>query len=288
MDLGLCECPMGMLRGPCKHKHLVAANFSIPSPDVIPSSDSESDSALRAFYHFLGTGTQMNANWYRPLSHPDELTSDMPLHQGIFNFMRVRSISSEDEFAVQSGEDHPNSSKKLLPAPSYMVYDADGELIDEGNDVENQNDMEKFSDELQDEMKAFTTNMLTRLRNDSERYMKPMKYFFKNIKQAHDAGPGKFIKAMYTFGTEFNTASMKGRRKNAGVIGINSTHRSRRLYKVRGSGKAPMGRPSNAVRPRKRGSEPVVHILPAKQRKIKYPRSISKAVAANRAAEKNH
>ena len=29
MDLGLCECPMGMLRGPCKHKHVVAVNFNV-------------------------------------------------------------------------------------------------------------------------------------------------------------------------------------------------------------------------------------------------------------------
>ena len=29
MDLGLCECPMGILPGTCKHKHAVAANFDV-------------------------------------------------------------------------------------------------------------------------------------------------------------------------------------------------------------------------------------------------------------------
>ena len=291
MDLGLCECPMGMLRGPCKHKHLVGANFSIPSPDVIPSSDSEKDSALRAFYHFLGTGTQMNANWYRPLAQPDEVTSAVPFHPDIFNFMRVHSIPDEDEtnFDVDHGHSQLHeSAEKVIAAPTFMVYDADGQRIDGGDSDESEDDTERISDELQEELNSFTTDMLIRLRNDPERYKKPMKYFLKNIKQVHDAGPRKFIHAMYTFGADFNTASTKGRRKNAGRIGINSTHKSRRLYKARGSGAAPMGRPSNAVRPRKRGSEPVAHILPAKQRKIKNPRSLSKAVAANRAAEKKH
>ena len=66
MDLGLCKCPMGMLRGPCKHKHVVAANFNVVCAEIIPSSDSLSASHLREFYHFLATGTQKDKNWYRP------------------------------------------------------------------------------------------------------------------------------------------------------------------------------------------------------------------------------
>ena len=47
MDLGLCECPMGMLRGPCKHKHVVAEHFNLVTPDVISTNDPR----IRAFFH---------------------------------------------------------------------------------------------------------------------------------------------------------------------------------------------------------------------------------------------
>ena len=36
MDLRLCQCPAGMLRGPCKHKQLVADHFNLVCADVIP------------------------------------------------------------------------------------------------------------------------------------------------------------------------------------------------------------------------------------------------------------
>ena len=68
MDLGFCECPMGMLRGPCMHKHAVAANFNVVCANIIPSRDPFSNSHLREFFHFLATGTQNDKNWYRPLS----------------------------------------------------------------------------------------------------------------------------------------------------------------------------------------------------------------------------
>ena len=49
MTLGLCECAMGLSKGPCKHKHIVAKHFDVASLHTIPS-DNE---IMRAFYHFL-------------------------------------------------------------------------------------------------------------------------------------------------------------------------------------------------------------------------------------------
>ena len=45
MDLGICECSSGMLRGPCKHKQIVAIHFNLISSDLIP----EQDPRVRAF-----------------------------------------------------------------------------------------------------------------------------------------------------------------------------------------------------------------------------------------------
>ena len=291
MDLGLCECPMGMLRGPCKHKHAVAKKFPVISSDVIPSSDSNSDSALRAFYHFIGTGTQLSANWYRPLLQGSDVATDIPFQQDIFQFMRVQSSNDDTGVAEVVGEEPEEPSdvvQDLIPAPSYMLYNANGERIDAGAEDHNKNDDESLIENIEDELSAFSSEIVNRLQTDSERYKDSIKYFMKNVQKIQNATPGKFIKAMYSFNTEFNSAATKGRRKNAGNIGVNSTHRSRRLYKARGSGTAQKGRPSKAVRPRKRGSDPVATILPCKQRKIKNPRNLSKAVAALRPAEKKH
>ena len=35
MDLGLCDCSSGMLRGPCKHNQIVATHFNLISSDLI-------------------------------------------------------------------------------------------------------------------------------------------------------------------------------------------------------------------------------------------------------------
>ena len=45
MDLGLCECSSGMLRGSCKHNQIVATHFNLISSDLIP----EQDPRVRAF-----------------------------------------------------------------------------------------------------------------------------------------------------------------------------------------------------------------------------------------------
>ena len=149
-------------------------------------------------------------------------------------------------------------------------------------------DLEDFTGQLANVLDAFKADILRRVQNDPKQYKKPVKYFIKNMKIVHNSAPKKFIKSMYTFGVVFNFPAQKGKRKNATQIGINNTNKSRRLYKSRGSSAAPKGRPSNAVRPKKRDSETVAHILPTKKRKSKQPRSISKSVAANRPSEKKH
>ena len=52
MDLGLCDCSSGMLRGPCKHNQIVATHFNLISFDLIP----EQNPRVRAFHHYLATG----------------------------------------------------------------------------------------------------------------------------------------------------------------------------------------------------------------------------------------
>ena len=64
MDLRLCECYMGQLKGPCKHKSIVSTTQNIPCFDVVPTENPE----MRALFMYLGTGKSQNPNWFRPLS----------------------------------------------------------------------------------------------------------------------------------------------------------------------------------------------------------------------------
>ena len=64
MDLRLCECYMGQLKGPCKHKSIVSTTQNIPSFDVVPTENPE----MRALFMYLGTGKKQNPNWFKPLS----------------------------------------------------------------------------------------------------------------------------------------------------------------------------------------------------------------------------
>ena len=41
MELRLCECYMGQLKGPCKHKSIVSTTQNIPSFDVVPTENPE-------------------------------------------------------------------------------------------------------------------------------------------------------------------------------------------------------------------------------------------------------
>ena len=94
MNVGLCECPQGMLKGPCKHKQAVANEFQLSSLDTLFNATPR----LRAFYHFLATGESRDANWYRGLADADEISNATTVTSGLFYFMK------EDEGPEESGE----------------------------------------------------------------------------------------------------------------------------------------------------------------------------------------
>ena len=64
LALRLCECYMGRLKGPCKHKSIVSETQNIPSFDVVPTQNPE----MRAIFMYLGTGKKPDPNWFKPLS----------------------------------------------------------------------------------------------------------------------------------------------------------------------------------------------------------------------------
>ena len=116
MDFSVCQCP-GMLRGPCKHKQIVAEHFKIVSSDLIP----ENDPRIRTFYHYLATGTRRSNSWYRQLNQVEIIDDCSSNTADIFGFMRVQS--SGNQF---SSNNEVNCSGE----------DVDGDILEESTDMD--------------------------------------------------------------------------------------------------------------------------------------------------------
>ena len=56
MELRICSCPDGVLRGPCKHRKLVAQSQNMLSWDIVPEASPE----MRALWMELETGKKTN------------------------------------------------------------------------------------------------------------------------------------------------------------------------------------------------------------------------------------
>ena len=72
MELRLCQCYLGQLKGPCKHKAIVSESQHIPCFDVVPIESPE----MRAIFMHLGTGRKTDPHWFKPLSSASESGDD--------------------------------------------------------------------------------------------------------------------------------------------------------------------------------------------------------------------
>ena len=62
MDLRVCNCPHGRLKGPCKHRKIVSTSQNIPSFDIIPDSSPE----MRAIWMKIGNGKETPISYFLP------------------------------------------------------------------------------------------------------------------------------------------------------------------------------------------------------------------------------
>ena len=101
-------------------------------------------------------------------------------------------------------------------------------------------------------------------------------------------------RALFTFAKETVMSIKKGEKKNAGQIPVQSSAKSRRHIKHRGSCPRQAGRPNKEQSLRIQlqvddEDELVSHSQPSRKKsKAKKPHSLAAAVAANRAAERKH
>ena len=194
MDVGLCECPQGMLKGPCKHKHVLAEKCQVVSADVIPNHNPN----VRAHYHFLATGERRVANWYRAFNQQDEVEDTSNL-MGIFDFMKPNA----DSDAVQDGR----GESAHISEAYHEADDCDDEREDDDDDEIDENESVNDDDENEDVLKnnfltaieAFTEDIIKQVESDFHYYKKSVTSFTKKLQNVETMKAETFTKALHSF-----------------------------------------------------------------------------------------
>ena len=217
MTLSLCQCPAGILNGPCKHKQLVADHFNLVSPDIIPHKDPR----VRMLYYYLATGEKRDASWFPSLN--DVETNE--------------ELTSSDVFAFMRNDDSPSGTGGGKAADEILPFIGDD---DEPDDVNEDGAVEKTIEGFKDAISQLQEEVITRLTNDHS-IAKSVRSFTKHVEASlckiTDAA---LEKSLFSFLSEQSLPIKKGRRKRD--MNIQPSAKSRRVYQMRGSKTARSGR----------------------------------------------
>mgnify|MGYP001796678642 CR=1 FL=1 len=148
VNLSLCECLVGTLHGPCRHKQLVTDHFHISSPDLIPHENPQ----VCALYYYIATGEERDVNWFRSLNDVDTI-SLLPPSTDVFAYMRESEVPE---------------------VPSCSHSTTTNEMDDTmNNDVTDDVDYEKIEnikEEFENALDNFREVVLNRIEEDPNNY----------------------------------------------------------------------------------------------------------------------
>ena len=208
MDLRICSCPNGILKGPCKHRKVVATSQNVLSFDIIPESSPE----MRSIWMELGTGRKTPSDYFLPLSNPSEAPGETNVERddlmeiGELDETNVENVQREDLMEIEE-----DPTERIEKAKSKL-----NSLLQSINEM--------YSD---------------RIPHDVVGYEKALKTLENHLNRFPTTNDAALQKALHNFG-ETQTESLRGgRRKKGSKIPVQVTSRARRQYKMRGSRVAP-------------------------------------------------
>ena len=147
------------IRGPCKHKQLVANHSNLVCADVIPDQDPR----VHALYHYLATGKSKDAYWFRSLN--DNRVVEMPSSSKVHNI-----------FASMREDGATTSQTPQVVDEVAMCSDEDNmEVEEEEDDVDCGELVEIFEGALT----HFKEEVVRRIQDDPKSYSKCVKSFSK-------------------------------------------------------------------------------------------------------------
>ena len=204
MDLRLCDCYMGQLKGPCKHKSIVSQTQNIPSFDVVPTESPE----MRALFMFLGTGKKHNPNWFRPLS-------------------------SAGTGHVETAGVLDRIEESLLSAPIQVRPEAEDESSPDV--VDDRDKIEALKCKMKEALAKLDEKVCQRIDQDTAGYEKALDIFTKQIERLPAKTDSALQNSLCTFGATFTEALSVTKRKKGNYINVQATAKSRRAIPIRGS-----------------------------------------------------
>ena len=211
MELRICSCPNGILKGPCKHRKIVATTQNMLSFDIIPETSPE----MRSIWMELGIGKRTPADYFLPLSDPNEPTVSEDV-----DGEEVEESVVIDEVNVDVDEER----------------DGNREVMNEQDQTER---IEAAKLKLNNTLQRINELYLERIPHDIGGYEKALKSLENHLSRFPKTNDAALQKALHNFG-ETQTESLRGgRRKKSTMIPVQVTSRSRRKYKIRGSRVAP-------------------------------------------------
>ena len=132
----------------------------------------------------------------------------------------------------------------------------------------------------------------SRFEHDSVTYKKAINTFVKQTDKINEKNDAAIQKALFTFAKDVLKTVKKDWRTNSGFIPVQSTSKSRRRIKHRGTGPIIQGRPTSEQSQKLQlevndEEEILYYTIPRRNKaKRKHPHSLAKSVADNRASEK--
>ena len=264
MNMRTCTCPVGVTRGPCKHKMLVSSSKKLPSFDMLPTESAE----MRRIWMFIGTGKEVGLEWFLPLQADGKHVNDT-------------LAASDQPPQHRVAPDVVEQAQEFQPKPAVIEVETD--------DVKNR--LERVLSKLQAKIEP-------RIGGDPAGYMKALDYLEKNIDRLPCTVDAALQKSLTEFGKSVNLTSRGLKRKKSGMIPVQVTAKSRRVYKLRGSRSAHTGRPRKehklAVQMNVDDDEEaggvLRHKLPYKKRKVGKGNvhDLMSAVSEGRGPSKKH
>ena len=272
MASGFCECKAGHNCGPCKHKGAISKFKNYAEFSVLP----ESDSNIRALYHYIADGTVCSNSWYRDLNNPDVITN-------VEHFVETRTDSHDIAAAVSKHAEVPSSLEK--EDGTHSEEDVSGN--------ESEEDDQNVLDEFVQAIDFFKEKVCHAYQSSSLK--KGVKFFTKKLRKFTKQTDNSLEKSLFSIGKEMTKPRGGGKRKKIGkLIPVQVTAKSRGEYKHRGRVVGTAGRRVKDQEERRQlvvseKEENVYHTLPKqKKTKNKQVHSLKQAVESNRPGAKKH
>lgn len=275
--------------GPCIHKSAVAKYHDVSGFSVLPSMDPRH----KALYHYIADGRTEDNVWYRPLNQPDA----RPNISDYIEECRPQPENvtlAEDTLAEDTLCEGSEERSGSLDDVSEDNLVESGAEASSGNDT-SVDDPEQLVERLANVLEQVKIKVFDNLHNDEVK--KSAKSMIKNFERGVKGNMQTFSKTLFSVGKEVTAPAKSGaKRKNRGLIPVQQTAKSRRVWKHRGSQPATGGRKVKDLESRtqmliadSQDDGVVYHSLPKqKKQHPKQVHSLNAAVQANRAGTKKH